>query len=56
MIRASLVLLGVFTLGTGLAHPPAMTGIAQLVAPAAANGSLVVRDGTVIGSALIGQN
>lgn len=55
MIRASLVLLGAFTLMTGLAYPLALTGIAQVVAPAAANGSLVVHDGRVVGSALIGQ-
>lgn len=56
MIRASLVLLGGFTVLTGLAYPLALTGIAQVVAPAAANGSLVTRDGAVIGSALIGQS
>jgi K+-transporting ATPase ATPase C chain len=56
MIRASLVLLGGFTVLTGLAYPLALTGIAQVVAPAAANGSLITRDGAVIGSALIGQN
>lgn len=56
MIRASLVFLGAFTLLTGIAYPLALTGLAQVAAPAAAAGSLIVRDGTVVGSALIGQN
>lgn len=56
MIRASLVLLGGFTVLTGLAYPLALTGIAQVVSPAAANGSLITRDGAVVGSSLIGQN
>ena len=52
-IRMALVTLVVL----GLAYPLAMTGIAQVVMPGPANGSLVrAADGTVVGSSLIGQN
>jgi len=54
-LRPALVLFALFTLVTGVAYPLAITGIAQAVAPSAANGSMVVRDGAVIGSSLIGQ-
>jgi K+-transporting ATPase ATPase C chain len=54
-IRPALVILVVLTAVTGLAYPLAMTGIAGVLFPAQAEGSLIVRDGTVIGSSLIGQ-
>jgi potassium-transporting ATPase KdpC subunit len=46
----------VLTLLTGIAYPVAMVGLAQLFFPRQADGSLVVRHGRVVGSALIGQN
>jgi K+-transporting ATPase ATPase C chain len=55
-LRPALVLLGVFSLLTGAAYPLAVTGVAQAVFPSQANGSPVLKDGDVIGSALIGQS
>ena len=56
MLWPALSLLLLFTLLTGLAYPFAVTGIASVVFPDQAAGSLIVRDGTVIGSSLVGQN
>lgn len=55
-IRPALVLLVLFTVLTGLAYPLGMTGLARALFPDKAGGSLVTRDGRIVGSALIGQS
>jgi len=54
-VRSALVILALLTLITGVIYPLTMTGLAQLLFPRQANGSLIEQDGKVLGSALIGQ-
>jgi K+-transporting ATPase ATPase C chain len=54
-LRPALIMLIGFSLVTGLIYPMAITGLAQILFPWQANGSLIMRNGAPIGSALIGQ-
>ena len=55
-IRPAIVLILALTVITGLAYPLAMTGLSQVLFPKQAQGSLIVQDGKVVGSAMIGQS
>jgi potassium-transporting ATPase KdpC subunit len=54
-LRAALVVLAALSVVTGLAYPLLVTGIAQAAFPRQSNGSLIEKNGKVVGSALIGQ-
>lgn len=55
-LRPAIVILLLFTVLTGIVYPLAITGIAQAVMAGPADGSLITRNGVVVGSAIVGQN
>jgi K+-transporting ATPase ATPase C chain len=56
LIRSAVVMLLLMTVITGVAYPLVVTGVAQVLFPSQANGSLIAKDGKPIGSTLIGQS
>jgi potassium-transporting ATPase KdpC subunit len=56
LLKPALVLFALLSLVTGISYPLAVTGLAQALFPGQANGSLVNKDGKLVGSALIGQD